>query len=102
MEIPSSVPAFEEIPSSVPSFKEIPSPSPISLLEVTPSEAPVSLFAADFWTREAFGLEAPEGGFGEDFPEPPPPGSTAAAPAKRRRRRRGRRVAPRAEAAAPA
>ncbi len=91
-------PTFTEIPSSAPS----PSLSSISSLEESSSEAPVSLFAADFWTCEAFGLEAPEGGFGVDVPEPPLPGSPAAAPAKRRRRRRGRRVAPRAEAAAPA
>jgi superfamily II DNA/RNA helicase len=85
-------PTFMEIPSS-------PNPSPVSSLEEISS---LSLIAADFWTREAFGLEAPEGGFGADVPEPPPPGSSAGAPAKRRRRRRGRRVAPRAEAAAPA
>ncbi len=100
-------PTFMEIPSSPPlPFKEIPSSlslsSPLPSLEESPSESPVSLFAADFWTREAFGLEAPEGGFGAEIPELPPPGSPAAAPAKRRRRRRGRRVAPRAEAAAPA
>jgi hypothetical protein len=95
-------PTFIEIPSSVPSFEEIPSstiPSPVSSLEEISS---LSLITADFWTREAFGLEAPDGGFGEDVPEPPPPDSPAGAPAKRRRRRRGRRVAPRAEAAAPA
>jgi hypothetical protein len=90
-------PPFMEIPSSL----SLPSPL-ISSVAESPSESPVSLFAADFWTCEAFGLEAPEGGFGEDLPEPPLPGSPAAAPAKRRRRRRGRRVAPRAEAAAPA
>jgi ATP-dependent RNA helicase RhlB len=92
--IPSPVPSFEEIPSSPPS-----PPPPLSSLEEI---SPLSLVAADFWTREAFGLDAPEGGFGEDAPEPPPPGAAGAAPAKRRRRRRGRRVAPRAEAAAPA
>jgi ATP-dependent RNA helicase RhlB len=96
-------PTFEEIPSSVPSFEEIspsspPAPSSVSSLEEISSSA----FAADFWTREAFGLEAPETGFGSEPLEPPPPGSPAGAPAKRRRRRRGRRVAPRAEAAAPA
>jgi ATP-dependent RNA helicase RhlB len=90
-------PTFEEIPSSVPSS----SPSQVFSLEEIPSSSE-SLLAADFWTCEAFGLEAPEGGFGVDVPEPPLPGSPAAAPAKRRRRRRGRRVAPRAEAAAPA
>ncbi|HVO50228.1 MAG TPA: DEAD/DEAH box helicase [Thermoanaerobaculia bacterium] len=107
--VAAAPPAFEEIPPSpspVPSLEKIPSPlslsSPLSSLAESSSESPVSLLAADFWTREAFGLEAPEGGFGEDVPEAPPPGSTAAAPAKRRRRRRGRRVAPRAEAAAPA
>ncbi|MBK9064250.1 MAG: DEAD/DEAH box helicase [Acidobacteria bacterium] len=89
-------PTFKEIPSSVPSS---PNPSPVSSLEEISS---LSLITADFWTREAFGLDAPEGGFGEDLPELPPAGSPAGAPAKRRRRRRGRRVAPRAEAAAPA
>ena len=85
-------PTFMEIPSSS-------SPPPLSSLEEPSSE---SLLAADFWTREAFGLAAPEGGFGDEDPEPPLPGAPATAPAKRRRRRRGRRVAPRAEAAAPA
>jgi ATP-dependent RNA helicase RhlB len=95
-------PAFEDTPSSVPSFEEIspssPIPSSISSLE----EISSSLFAPDFWTREAFGLEAPETGFGSEPFEPLPPGSPAGAPAKRRRRRRGRRVAPRAVAATPA
>ena len=90
-------PTFIEIPSSSVSL-----PSPLFSLEESSSESPASLLAADFWTREAFGLEAPEGGFGEDLPEPPPAGADGTAPAKRRRRRRGRRVAPRAEAAAPA
>ncbi|MGZ5427066.1 MAG: helicase-related protein, partial [Thermoanaerobaculia bacterium] len=60
----------------------------------------VGLEGADFWTREAFGLEMPHGGFGAEPVELSPPSS--AAPAKRRRRRRGRRVAGRVEAAAPA
>ena len=89
-------PTFMEIPSSVPSSPILPSVS--SLAEISS----LSLITADFWTREAFGLEAPDGGFGDDAAEPPPPGAGEAAPAKRRRRRRGRRVAPRAEAAAPA
>ena len=88
-------PTFEEIPSSVPSFEEIPGASPSF-------SSSLSLIAADFWTREAFGLDAPEGGFGSETAEAPLAGSPAAAPAKRRRRRRGRRVAPRAQAAAPA
>ncbi len=73
-------------------FVEIPVSLPSSL-EESSSGSPAILFALDFWTREAFGLEAPEGGFGADLPEPPPPGA-AGPPAKRRRRRRGRRVAP--------
>jgi len=85
-------PAFEEIPVSLPSL--------VSSLEESPSEPPVSLLAADFWTREAFGLEVPHGGFGVEPAELPPPSS--AAPPKRRRRRRGRRIAGRVEAAAPA
>jgi ATP-dependent RNA helicase RhlB len=84
-------PTFEEVPSAV--------PSSVSSLE---EEASSLLFAADFWTREAFGLEAPETGFGNEPPEGPTPGSPGEAPAKRRRRRRGRRVVPRAQAAAPA
>ena len=87
---PVAPPTFEEIPPSVPS-------PPVSPLE----EISSSPFFADFWTREAFGLEAPAGGFGAGEPEPAPPGAPGA-PGKRRRRRRGRRVAPRAEAAAPA
>jgi ATP-dependent RNA helicase RhlB len=85
---------FEELPSSV----SPPAPSPVTLDEVSSP----SLYAADFWTREAFGLEAPAGGFGEEPAELAPPGASAGTPAKRRRRRRGRRVAPRLEAAAPA
>ncbi|MGA7992633.1 MAG: DEAD/DEAH box helicase, partial [Thermoanaerobaculia bacterium] len=73
-------PTFEEVPSAV--------PSSVSSLE---EEASSLLFAADFWTREAFGLEAPETGFGNEPPEGPTPGSPGEAPAKRRRRRRGRR-----------
>jgi ATP-dependent RNA helicase RhlB len=96
---PKHIPEREPAAAAPPTFIEIPSsPIPSSLEEISSP----SLVAADFWTREAFGLDAPEGGFGEDVPEPPPPGSPAGAPAKRRRRRRGRRVAPRAEAAAPA
>ena len=72
----------------------------VSSLEESSPERPVSRFAADFWTREAFGLEVPRGGFGAEPLEPSPP--SPAAPAKRRRRRRGRRVAGRVEAAAPA
>jgi ATP-dependent RNA helicase RhlB len=92
---------IEPAAAAPPTFEESPS-SPLSSLEESPSESPVSLLAADFWTREAFGLEAPEGGFGGEPTDFPLPGSPAGAPAKRRRRRRGRRVAPRAEAAAPA
>ncbi len=87
-------PAFEEIPSSAPL------PPPVSSLEAPSSKPPVSLSVADFWTREAFGLEVPHGGFGAEPEEPS--ASTPAAHAKRRRRRRGRRVAGRVEAAAPA
>ncbi len=92
--VPAAPPPFEEIPSSVPL------PPPVSSLEESPSEPPSSLFAADFWTREAFGLEVPFGGFGADLLEQAPP-SPEGRP-KRRRRRRGRRVAGRVEAAAPA
>ncbi len=62
----------------------------------------VTLEAADFWTREAFGLDVPHGGFGPEPLEPAAPPATSGPPAKRRRRRRGRRVAGRIEAAAPA
>ena len=84
-------PTFEEIPVSL--------SSSVSSLEESSSETSGSLFA-DFWTREAFGLEVPHGGFGAEPAEPSPPSS--AMPAKRRRRRRGRRIAGRVEAAAPA
>jgi hypothetical protein len=43
---------------------------------------------ADFWTREAFGLEIPEGGFGVAA-SPAAPGD----PARRKRRRRRRPAA---------
>jgi ATP-dependent RNA helicase RhlB len=82
---------FEETPVSL--------SSSVSSLEESSSEPPVS-FAADFWTREAFGLEVPYGGFGADPLEQSPPSPEGRA--KRRRRRRGRRVAGRVEAAAPA
>ncbi|MFI5119103.1 MAG: DEAD/DEAH box helicase [Thermoanaerobaculia bacterium] len=82
----------EPAAASSPAFED----TPVSLS----SGPPVSLLAADFWTREAFGLDVPHGGFGAEpgEPSPPPP----APQAKRRRRRRGRRVAARVEAAAPA
>jgi ATP-dependent RNA helicase RhlB len=87
-------PPLEEIPISFSSsFAE--SPSSSESKESTPPPT-------DFWTREAFGLAVPQGGFGDEPIEiPPPPAEPGAAP-KRRRRRRGRRVAPRVEAAAPA
>ena len=95
----ASQPPFEEIPvllsssvSPVPLFAE-------SSSESEDSEAPPP---ADFWTREAFGLAVPHGGFGDEPPEPPPaPAGPGGAP-KRRKRRRGRRVAGRVEAGAPA
>jgi hypothetical protein len=62
----------------------------------------LGLGSVDFWTREAFGLEVPHGGFGAEPVEPPLAPAPSGAPAKRRRRRRGRRVAGRVEAAAPA
>jgi ATP-dependent RNA helicase RhlB len=65
-----------------------------------PHVSVVGLEGADFWTREAFGLEVPHGGFSAEPVEPSPPSS--AEHAKRRRRRRGRRIAGRVEAAAPA
>src|ERR1019366_2911889 len=65
------------------------------------SVALLGLDSVDFWTREAFGLEVPHGGFGAEPVEPPLAPSPSGAPAKRRRRRRGRRVAGRVEAAAP-
>jgi ATP-dependent RNA helicase RhlB len=95
-------PTFEEIPvslsSSVSSLEE--SSSEISFEESPSDESPA--LSADFWTREAFGLEVPQGGFGDEPLEPPlPPPDPGGAP-KRRRRRRGRRVAGRVEAGAPA
>ena len=86
-------PPFEEIPVSLPSLVSSPATST--------SEPSVSL-AADFWTREAFGLEVPLGGFGPEPAEPAAPLAPSGLPAKRRRRRRGRRVPARIEAAAPA
>jgi ATP-dependent RNA helicase RhlB len=54
-----------------------------------PAEAPAREGAADFWTREAFGLEVPEGGFGVASSAQ----AVSAAPLRRRRRRRGGRGA---------
>jgi len=51
---------------------------------------------ADFWTREAFGLEIPEEGFGV-ADSPAIPGS----PARRKRRRRRRPGAPAPSPAIP-
>ncbi len=98
--------AHEPAAVAPPTFKEIPVSfrssisSSVSPFEESSSESPISLLAVDFWTREAFRLDLPPGGFGAEPPEPPLPSSTA--PPKRRRRRRGRRVAGRIEAAAPA
>jgi ATP-dependent RNA helicase RhlB len=108
-----TAPAAPKISSNLEDSAASPEPKPITqhepaaaappTLEEVPSSVPSSfLFAADFWTREAFGLEAPENGFASEPPEPLPPGSPGGAPPKRRRRQRGRRVAPRAEAAVPA
>lgn len=89
--------AFEEISVSL--------SSPVSSFAESSSESPSeepSLLPADFWTREAFGLAVPQGGFGDEPLEPPlPPPDLGDAP-KRRRRRRGRRMAGRVEAGAPA
>ena len=82
---PVAPPPFEEIPSSVPSFEGIPSSvlsSSPSSLEGIPSS---SVLTADFWTREAFGLEAPAGPFAREPTLPPkrcqttPPTSTRGA-----------------------
>jgi superfamily II DNA/RNA helicase len=89
---PESVTGSESAAAAPPAFEEIP-------VSRSPSDAPDFLFT-DFWTREAFGLEVPHGGFGAEPADLPAPSS--AAHAKRRRRRRGRRVAGHVEAAAPA
>jgi hypothetical protein len=98
----------ELVPAATPTFKEMPSSpslsSPLSSFAESSSESPEESPAlpADFWTREAFGLEVPQGGFGNEPPELLPPPVGPAGPPKRRRRRRGRRVAGRVEAGAPA
>ncbi len=92
------VPQSEPAAAAPPPFEEIPV-SPIPLFAESSSESPAP---ADFWTREAFHLAVPQGGFGDEPPEPVLPPDAPGAPPKRRRRRRGRRVAPRAEASAPA
>jgi ATP-dependent RNA helicase RhlB len=108
------VPAAPSARAAAPPASAMPPPAPPAPEESKLEEAPaapgiavdrphvsvVDLEGADFWTREAFGLEVPHGGFGAEPAELSPPSS--AAPAKRRRRRRGRRVAARVEAAAPA
>jgi ATP-dependent RNA helicase RhlB len=98
---PISLP-FKESSSESSSLKESPSgSSPSSSFAESSSESPSEpSLVVDFWTREAFGLELPLGGFGAEAVEPPP--AVDAPPEKRRRRRRGRRVAPRVEAATPA
>jgi ATP-dependent RNA helicase RhlB len=95
------IPESEPAAAAPPPFGGIPVSLSLSLSALGESSTgtPGSLFA-DFWTREAFGLEVPPGGFGAEPLETSPPSS--AEPAKRRRRRRGRRVAGRVEAAAPA
>jgi ATP-dependent RNA helicase RhlB len=103
--LPSPEPKREPLAPASPlssSFEESSSESSFaeSLSESSSEESPA--LPADFWTREAFGLEVPQGGFGDEPPERPlPPPGLGGAP-KRRRRRRGRRVAGRVEAAAPA
>jgi ATP-dependent RNA helicase RhlB len=100
---PEPKPIIQSEPGAAPPppFEEIPVPLSfsVSALEESSSGTPGSLFP-DFWTREAFRMEVPPGGFGAEPVDLPSP--SAAAPAKRRRRRRGRRVAGRVEAAAPA
>jgi ATP-dependent RNA helicase RhlB len=57
---------------------------------------------ADFWTREAFGLDVPEGGFGvASSAAAPSPALPAPAASRKRRRRRGRRAGAPAVGAAP-
>ena len=87
---------FEEIPVSL--------SSPVSsFAESSSEESPESpALPSDFWTREAFGLAVPQGGFGDEPPEPLPPSTGPGGAPKRRKRRRGRRVASRVEAGAPA
>jgi ATP-dependent RNA helicase RhlB len=74
-----------------------PEPEPVSEAALLPPEELVAADAeplavaegpADFWTREAFGLEIPEGGFGVAA-SPAAPGD----PARRKRRRRRRPAA---------
>ncbi len=75
-------------------FEELPVPE---AGEVAPEESVGTPEGpADFWTREAFGLEIPEEGFGvADSP------ATPGGPARRKRRRRRRPGAPAPSPAAP-
>lgn len=100
--VPERVPERAPAAAAPPPFEEIPvTSSPLPSFAETSSEPPA--LHADFWTREAFGLAVPLGGFGDEPAEPPPPSPTEPGGApKRRRRRRGRRVAGRVEASAPA
>jgi len=114
---PAPVPVPEPVPEPTPAPRAAappPAPEPAALAapsssisssfeESSSEESPESpVLPADFWTREAFGLAVPQGGFGDEPPEPPPPPAEPGGAPKRRRRRRGRRVAGHVEAGAPA
>jgi ATP-dependent RNA helicase RhlB len=103
-------PAAAEPVSAVPVTVEPVAVGPVPIAPVVFEELPVSEAGeetaeesvgtpegpADFWTREAFGLEIPEEGFGV-ADSPATPGS----PARRKRRRRRRPAAPAPSPAVP-
>jgi ATP-dependent RNA helicase RhlB len=86
----SPVPVVAAQPAPVVREPEPPPPAaPDAALEAVAETPAVPEGAPDFWTREAFGLEIPDGGFGV-ADSPAAPGD----PARRKRRRRRRPAAP--------
>lgn len=78
-------PVHVEPVALAPAAPEAPVPAPEPLEEVEEESVGAPEGPADFWTREAFGLEIPEEGFGvADSP------ATPDSPARRKRRRRRR------------
>jgi len=92
--LPVEEPPSPPPPASPPQPPAPPPAEPVAVPDGPEPEAAAQGDPADFWTREAFGLEIPEGGFGV--------AASAASPADPARRKRRRRRRPAGPAASPA
>ncbi|HYN41850.1 MAG TPA: hypothetical protein VE129_08755, partial [Thermoanaerobaculia bacterium] len=94
VEIAAAAAAAEHIAIEPVAVEKLRASEPPEDADEEPAATPES--PADFWTREAFGLEIPEEGFGV-ADSPAAPGS----PARRKRRRRRRPGGPAPSPAVP-